>query len=103
MSTTFTIYNCGTGYNRNSGDIVARLNRETASPHFVTDGPGSGGFKPGKGHNPGGKTTLGGLLGGSGVDSNVAAGVDAARQAMSEGKNIVNMCGWGKRVQARVC
>ena len=60
MPTPFTIYNCGTGYNRSANDIVARLNRETASAHIIHDGPGSGGFVPGGGHNPGGKTTLGG-------------------------------------------
>lgn len=96
MPTAYTLYNCGTGYNRNASDIVARLNRETQSPHFITDGVGSGGFKPGKGHNPGGKTTLGGLLGGSGADDNVEAGVDAVTQAMRAGPIIVNMCGWSR-------
>ena len=96
MPTTFTVYNCGTGYNRDKNDIVARLNRDTQSPHFITDGPGSGGFMPFKGHNPGGKSTLGGLIGGSGVDSNVDAGLDAVKQAMRAGPIIVNMCGWSR-------
>ncbi len=96
MPTPFTIYNCGTGYNRSANDIVARLNRETASAHIIHDGPGSGGFVPGGGHNPGGKTTLGGLIGGSGVDANVASGVAAVKQSLLSGPILVNMCGWSR-------
>jgi hypothetical protein len=40
MPTACTIHSCGTGYNRNCNDIVARLDRETLSGRFVTDGPG---------------------------------------------------------------
>lgn len=43
MQMKFTAYNCGTGYNRNANDVVAQLNRETISPHMITDGPGGGG------------------------------------------------------------
>lgn len=96
MPTAYTIYNCGTGYNRNSNDIVARLNRETLSGHFVTDGPGSGGFIPGKGHNPGGKSTLGGLIAGTGVDANVESALAHVRGAKQGGPIIVNMCGWSR-------
>jgi len=96
MPVPFTIYNCGTGYNRSKSDIVARLNRDTSSPHIIHDGPGSGGFKPGGGHNPGGATTLGGLIGGSGVDANVASGVAAVKAAQRGGPVLVNMCGWSR-------
>jgi hypothetical protein len=96
MPTTFTIYNCGTGYNRSANDIVARLNRDTSSPHTIHDGPGSGGFRPGGGHNPGGATTVGGLIGGTGVDANVESGVAAVKQALRAGPILVNMCGWSR-------
>ena len=96
MPTPFTIYNCGTGYNRSANDIVARLNRETNSSHTIHDGPGSGGFVPFRGHNPGGKSTLGGLIGGSGVDANVASGLAAVKQALAAGPILVNMCGWSR-------
>jgi hypothetical protein len=96
MPTPFTLYACGTGYNRSANDIVARLNRETVSSHVIFDGPGSGGFIPGRGHNPGGASTLGGLIAGSGVDANVGNAVAAVKQALAAGPILVNMCGWSR-------
>ena len=96
MPTAFTIYNCGTGYNRSKNDVVARLSRVTASPQIIHDGPGSGGLVPFRGHNPGGATTLGGLIGGTGVDANVVSGVAAVKDALRSGPVLVNMCGWSR-------
>ncbi len=96
MPVPFTIFNCGTGYNRNANDIVAQLNREAVSPHIIHDGPGSGGFAPFKGHNPGGASTLGGLVAGTGVDANVASGVAAVKAALASTPVLVNMCGWSR-------
>src|SRR5690606_31402337 len=92
----FTVYNCGTGYNRGKNDIVARLSRDTNQPQIIHDGPGSGGFNPFRGRNPGGKSTLGGLLAGSGVSANVESGLRAGADARRNGPLVVNMCGWSR-------
>lgn len=101
MQVKFTVFNCGTGYNRSKNDIIAQLNREMISEHMITDGPGSGGMTPswaGGGHNPGGTTTVGGLLGGTGVDANVNLVCSEIRRRKSEMHQnlVVNMCGWSR-------
>lgn len=101
MQVKFAVYNCGTGFNRDKDDVIAQLNRETLSPHMVTDGPGSGGFKPrwaGGRSNPGGTSTIGGLVGGSGVDANVRTVVAEIRRRKLEAKEnlVVSMCGWSR-------
>lgn len=92
MQLRYTVYNCGTGYNRNCNDVVAQLNRETVSLHLITDGPGGGGWTGG---NPGGASKLGGLIGGSGVDANVAAALEEiGRHKVAS--MVLNMCGWSR-------
>ncbi|HUI42532.1 MAG TPA: hypothetical protein VL523_11240 [Terriglobia bacterium] len=90
----FTAYNCGTGYNRYSNDVVAELYRETTSPCMVTDGVGGGGPHG----QAGGAWKVSGLLGGKGVDANVDDVVsEVERQfAGAHGGMILNMCGWSR-------
>jgi len=70
-----TIYNCGTNFHRGSGDTVAKRWALTLpNQTIITDGVGSGSFKPnflGGRSNPGGATKIGGLLFGVGLDANV--------------------------------
>ena len=101
MQVKFAVYNCGTGSNRNSPDTVATLHRETITEHIVTDGPGSGGMAPswaGGGHNPGGAGTIGGMLGGTGVDANVNAVAAEIKRRSTEMKQkmVIAMCGWSR-------
>lgn len=111
----FTVYNCGTGYHRNSGDVIAYMNKVTTTPHHVNDGPGSGDLKPwttgvGK-SNPGGKGTVGGLLFGKGAEDNVAAALAAIKAQIQaddppraadaprvprKAPPVVNMSGWSR-------
>lgn len=99
MANTFTIYNCGTAFHRNSPDVVARLWAQTF-PQFdchINDGPGSGTFKPvlfGGRKSPGGKK-LSGLLFGGGVDANVDDAI-AALQGLAIPPRTLNMCGWSR-------
>ncbi|MFO0813990.1 MAG: hypothetical protein U0796_12260 [Gemmatales bacterium] len=105
-----TIFNCGTAYHRNSPDVIAHLNKVTTSPHHINDGVGSGNMVPfstgvGK-SNPGGARTLGGMIFGSGIEANVAAGIEAitshikAETEAARGRKplppIVNMAGWSR-------
>jgi hypothetical protein len=92
MQVRFTVYNCGTGYNRDNNDVVAQLNRETVSLHMINDGPGGGSLLSG---NPGGATKLAGLVGGKGVDANVASAVEEIRRRKLP-STVVNMCGWSR-------
>lgn len=95
----FTIYNCGTNFHRNSNDVVARLWRKTPpSECMITDGPGSGSWKPnlfGGRSNPGKASKLGGLLFGVGVDANVEEAIRTLA-ALKPLPRIVNMCGWSR-------
>jgi hypothetical protein len=92
-----TIYNCGTNFHRGSGDTVARLWEQTPfGEAFITDGAGSGTFKPnrfGGRANPGGANKIMGLAFGSGVDANVQAALEAIRTLKPR---AVNMCGWSR-------
>ena len=94
MQMKFTAYNCGTGYNRNANDVVAQLNRETISPHMITDGPGGGGPHG----QAGGAWKISGLLGGKGVDANVQTVVNYVRQLAGGAYKdmVLNMCGWSR-------
>ncbi len=92
MQLRFTIYNCGTGSNRNSGDVIGQLNNETVSLHMINDGPGGGGPSG----NPGGAFTITGLIGGVGVDANVAHAVAEVKRRKTVGSMVLNMCGWSR-------
>ena len=94
MQLKFTAYNCGTGYNRFANDVIAQLNRETISPHMITDGAGGGGPQG----QPGGAWKIAGLLAGKGVDANVAAVVSEVQRLLGEGYTdmVLNMCGWSR-------
>lgn len=96
ITTHLTLYCCGTGYNRDNRDVVANLNRITNSLHAIFDGPGSGGFVPFMGHNPGGGSTIGGLVAGVGVDSNVDAAIDEIKRRYTTNRMVVNLCGWSR-------
>lgn len=90
MQVKFTVYNCGTGYNRNKNDVAAELNRQTQSLHMINDGPGGGsaGFL--------GIKKARGLLGGVGVDANVEATIDEIVKLNTVDSMVVNMCGWSR-------
>ncbi|MEM6471952.1 MAG: hypothetical protein AAF802_20500 [Planctomycetota bacterium] len=91
----FTIFNCGTGYHRNSNDVVANLFKEVDPQHrFITDGPGSQGSDFDK--------FRGGITG-HGVGANVNRAVDEIReryerlQERSQGtRMVVNLIGWSR-------
>jgi len=94
MQLKFTAYNCGTGYNRFSNDVVAQLYRETLTNCVVTDGVGGGGPHG----NAGGAWKLSGLLGGVGVDANVGFVVNEVKGHYASGSQnmVLNMCGWSR-------
>jgi hypothetical protein len=92
MQLRYTVYNCGTGFNRNCNDVVAELNRETVSLHMINDGPGGGGPQG----NAGGAWTISGLVGGKGVDANVAAACSEIKRLKRTDSMVVNMCGWSR-------
>jgi hypothetical protein len=94
MQLKFTSYNCGTGYNRFSNDVVAELYRETVTNCAVTDGVGGGGPHG----QPGGAWKISGLLGGKGADANVAFVVGEVKGCLSAGNQnmVLNMCGWSR-------
>lgn len=100
MPIPLTIYNCGTGYNSTSSDIVAQLHRETQSVKHINDGPGSGSVNPFKGDGPGGKLKIAGMVRGAGVDANVDAAVTEVRRRARHWPPgtgmVVNMCGWSR-------
>lgn len=97
----FTAYNCGTGHNRYSDDVVAQLYRETICYRMITDGPGSGG-PYGHAGLVSKVSALPGLLGGKGVDANVASVVTAVQEFklintdLRSGNMVINMCGWSR-------
>jgi hypothetical protein len=97
----FTVYNCGTAYHRDKHDVIANLNRETASPHHVNDGVGSGtpvvGGVFGHRENPGSWSTPGGLIWGAGAGDIVEATVDLVGKRFRTGTlDTLNMCGWSR-------
>ncbi|MDD7804325.1 MAG: hypothetical protein PUP46_01890 [Endozoicomonas sp. (ex Botrylloides leachii)] len=92
MSLIFTVYCCGTGSNRYSNDIVSQLCRETSSQNMINDGPGGGGPDS----NSGRIMTLAGLIGGRGVDNNVAKTIDEVKKKYTTGLITLNMCGWSR-------
>lgn len=94
MQLKFTAYNCGTGYNRFSNDVVAQLYRETLTNCVVTDGVGGGGPHG----NAGGAFKISGLLGGKGVDANVSFVVNEVKGHYTSGSDnmVLNMCGWSR-------
>ncbi len=96
----FTIYNCGTAYNASSGDVIARLHKNTSPVNqtIINAGPGSGSFTPnflGGTGNPGGASTIGGLLFGSGVETNVKKTIEKL-YLMRPQPTVVNLCGWSR-------
>ncbi len=96
----FTIYNCGTAYNASSGDVIARLHKSTSpvSQCMINAGPGSGSLTPnflGGTANPGGASTVGGLLFGSGVELNVKSTIEKL-YLMRPQPTVVNLCGWSR-------
>jgi hypothetical protein len=99
MGQAFTIYNCGTNFHRDSNDAVARLWRQTLQHEcMITDGPGSGTWKPtcfGGRANPGGASKLGGLLFGTGADKNVEGAIKILA-GIKPLPRIVNLCGWSR-------
>jgi hypothetical protein len=94
MQLKFTAYNFGTGYNRFSNDVVARLYRETVTNCVVTDGVGGGGPHG----NAGGAWKISGQLGGKGVDANVGFVVNEVKARYTSGNEnlVLNMCGWSR-------
>jgi len=94
MQLKFTSYNCGTGYNRYSNDVVAQLYWETVTNCCVTDGVGGGGPQG----NAGGAWKISGLIGGVGVDANVGFVVNEVKSRHSSANQnmIVNMLGWSR-------
>jgi len=113
MARVFTVYNCGTGFNReNEGELIANLGKITqgmeARPKNMTpvcswminDGPGS---KP-KDPKSGAKTPgsgpfkeLRGTLFGHGWQSNVEGSMDCIKWMSSQKPiHIVNMAGWSR-------
>jgi len=94
MQLKFTAYNCGTGYNRYSNDVVAKLYWETVTNCVVTDGVGGGGPQG----NAGGAGTIRGLLGGVGVDANVSFVVNEVKSRHASGNQnmVLNMLGWSR-------
>jgi hypothetical protein len=95
----FTIYNCGTAFNANSGDVVSKLWQITPIGQCrINDGPGGGSFKPnrfGGRPNPGGASKIGGMLFGSGIDANINAVLEQIYM-MRPMPTVVNMCGWSR-------
>ena len=86
MQLIFTTYNCGTGYNRYSNDVVGQLYWETVTNCCVTDGVGGGGPQG----NAGGAWKISGLLGGVGVDANVGFVVNEVTSRRTAGnQNMV--------------
>ena len=94
MQLIFTTYNCGTGYNRYSNDVVGQLYWETVTNCCVTDGVGGGGPQG----NAGGAWKISGLLGGVGVDANVGFVVNEVTSRRTAGNQnmVVNMLGWSR-------
>lgn len=94
MQLKFTAYNCGTGYNRFSNDVVGQLYRETVTNCVVTDGVGGGGPHG----NAGGAWTISGLVGGVGVDANVGFVVNEVKGRHTSGSQnmVFNMLGWSR-------
>lgn len=87
MQLRYTVYNCGTGYNRNSRDIIPQLWRETNSLNMINDGPGSTGNLLAR---------VPGLLAGSGVDANVNRAVEEIKRRNTVTTMVLNMAGWSR-------
>lgn len=105
MAGVFTIYNCGTNYHKDSGDVVANLSADTSSASVINDGPGSGQFMP---NVLGGRPDptdwspvvswfgiVGGLFFGTGVEKNVERAIEAIKGLPSL-PSTLNMCGWSR-------
>jgi hypothetical protein len=99
IMSVFTIYNCGTAFHANSGDIISKLWGLTPRDQcHINDGPGGGTFKPnrfGGRSNPGGASKLGGMLFGSGLEKNVDNVVEML-YLMRPMPRVLNMCGWSR-------
>ena len=118
MSRIFTVYNCGTGFNRDRQDeLVANLASRTGGSEnrdwMITDGPGS--KSSSRGHTPGTfdpksgmrtKSGVGaffakirGVVSGFGWEDNVLHAVEVIK-AVNAGSHqkisIVNMAGWSR-------
>jgi hypothetical protein len=118
MARVFTVYNCGTGFNRDrSQEIIANLASRTEGSEnrewMINDGPGS---KPGSGptlartpglHDPktGKKTSapyfaqLKGITEGYGWDHNVAHSMEVIKAIIAGSKSpptVINMSGWSR-------
>jgi hypothetical protein len=97
----YTIYCCGTAYNRNCGDAVADLAKDTASEGQILDGPGGGEWMPNifggladpKGLGYAGM--LSGRLFGSGVDENIEQ-IMKSLHLLASVPETINMCGWSR-------
>ena len=108
---TFTVYNFGTCSHSQDRTITAALAATTMSPHFITQGVGSGGigtaatwknpFKK-RHQNPGNATRLTGIFGGKGTDECVANSLRAIEDAVvnrnpySPPITNINLCGWSR-------
>ncbi len=87
MQLRYTVYNCGTGFNRNSRDIIPQLWRETHSLNMINDGPGSTGLFVTRGP---------GLAAGVGVDANVNRSVEEIKRRNTVNSMVLNMVGWSR-------
>lgn len=113
MARVFTVYNCGTGFNRERKDeLIGNLGTITAgmearpgnlSPHdawMINDGPGSKPSAPGsQARTPGSGPfkQLRGNLTGHGWEQNVQQTMDAIKFLTRQTPiNIVNMAGWSR-------
>ena len=90
---TLTIFNCGTGYHRNSNDVVSALYHSATSAKYVNDGPGG---KPLFQFKKLKVPDLRGLLAGKGVAKNVANAVEEIKNQNANGGLVVNMLGWSR-------
>jgi len=118
MSRIFTVYNCGTGFNRDRTDeLVANLASRTGGSEnrdwMITDGPGSspssrgrtpGTFDPKSGFATKGKlgsfvAKIKGVVSGFGWEENVLHALEVMK-AINAGSNqkitTVNMAGWSR-------